>query len=97
MSARDFLAHALRTGALVSGGPVPADFLSGWGHQPFMRGMKAHHWTANQSGELGDGAYGLRSACGVQTVATKRVPLLEAGNLPFCTRCENRLMKADKP
>lgn len=92
----DFADWARRQpGALVSGPKVADDFTEGWGHPPFMRGMKAHYWRVDLP-DLGDGAYGLRSACGVLTVATKHVPLMQPGNLPFCTRCEGKLMKAVK-
>lgn len=96
MTGEEWLQQKRREGALVTGGKVGDDFLTGWGHPPFMRGMKAHHWTADLSSDLGDGAYGLRSACGLLTVATKQVPLMQPGNLPFCTRCEGKLMKAVK-
>ena len=94
MTGDEFLKAAIRDGALVSGGPVPADFERGWGHPPFMNGMKAHHWEADRRFDLGEGAYGLRSACGRSTVATRQVPLMQPGNLPFCQRCENALMRA---
>lgn len=93
-SARDFMDHALRSGALVSGGPVPTGAPTAWATQPFMRGRKAHRWT--HATDLGSGSHGYRSACGLHAVSTPRVPLLAPGNLPFCTRCENALMRAMK-
>jgi hypothetical protein len=94
MTGDDFLRNAMQAGALVSGRPVPPDFERGWGRPPFLRGkMIAHHWTADRDVDLGPGIYGLRSACGLLTVATPQVPLCGEGNLPFCVRCENRLMK----
>lgn len=91
-----FLDNARRHGALVSGGPVPADFVKGWGTHPFMRGMKAHHWVADRSFEFkpNPSAYEVRSACGARKFVNDRVPLLQPGNLPFCATCENKLMKA---
>lgn len=97
MTGDDFLNNVRRNGGLVAGAKVPADFESGWGHHPFMRGMKAHHWVADRQADLGPGVYGLRSACGLLTVSTAHVPLCGPGNLPFCTRCENKLMKAMNP
>lgn len=79
-------------GGIVSGGPVPADFVAGWGKHPFT-GEKAHHWTADRTFDLPDGAYGLRSACLLLTVATRQVPLLGAGTYEYCQRCENRKIK----
>jgi hypothetical protein len=90
----EWLRQKICEGALVSGKKVPEDFAVGWGTHPFMRGMKAHHWTANRESEAEDGTYGLTSACGLWTVATRHVPLCGPGNLPFCARCENKLMKA---
>lgn len=95
MTGDEWLKQKIREGALVSGKPVPADFDKGWGRPPFLGGrMIAHHWTADRTTDLGDGAYGLKSACGVLTVATRQVPLCGPGNLPYCQRCENALMRA---
>lgn len=94
MTGQDFLDKARREGALVSGPPVPGDFKQGWGTHPFMRGMKAHRWTAGA--KLADGTYGIRSACGRYMVVTTQVPLLQPGNLPFCALCENRLMRLSR-
>lgn len=90
MTSDAFLDNIRRQGGLVSAGPVQ----DGWAHPPLSRGkMIAHHWAKTTEPNHA-GAYGLRSACGLFTVATPRVPLLGAGNLPFCVRCENRLMAA---
>lgn len=99
MTSDEFLDNARRNGALVSGKKVPSDFEQGWGTHPFMRGMKAHHWEADRSYKFAadPSAYEVRTACGRLAVVSSRVPLLAAGNLPFCTRCENALMKAMKP
>jgi hypothetical protein len=88
-----FLEQAARRGAIVSGGPVEADFTRGWGKHPF-RGDCAHHWTADRRIALPDGAYGLFSTCGITTVATEQVPLLGAGTFEYCRRCESILMRA---
>lgn len=93
-----FIRAAIEAGATVAGDAVPASFERGWGKAAFVgngRGV-AHYWTADRSHDLSDGAYGLRSACGVFTVATKRVPLFTPGNYPYCARCEASLMKAMK-
>lgn len=95
-----FRRAALEAGALISDGPVDA----GWATHPFGRGTKAHFWTAHPDNgleaealkECGERARGIRrvtSACGLEKIAVKAVPLLGAGNLPFCARCEAKLMK----
>lgn len=85
---------ALEHGATITDGPVPPDFERGWGHPPFSKGkMIAHYWQADRSYDLGEGVFGIRSACGVLTVSTPQVPLMRPGNLPFCARCEAKLMK----
>lgn len=93
-----FRRAALEAGATISDGPVPTPFERGWGKAAFVgsgRGV-AHYWTADRSHDLPDEAYGLRSACGVLTVATERVPLFGPGNYPYCVRCENKLMGSAK-
>jgi hypothetical protein len=98
MHSDQFLHNARRNGALVSGEPVAPDFDAGWGHPPFSKGkMIAHHWRADRSHNLGEGVFGLRSACGVLTVSTPQVPLMGPGNLPFCARCEAKLTKSMQP
>lgn len=92
MTGEEWLQQKRREGALITEGQVGA---SGWGKAAFSRGGPAHHWT--RTTDLGEGSYGYRSACGQLTVSTPRVPLFGAGNYPFCTRCENALMKAMKP
>lgn len=98
MTGDDFLNNVRRNGGLVAGGRVPPDFDRGWGRPPLLGGkLIAHHWVADRDVDLGPGVFGVRSACGLLTVSTPRVPLCGPGNLPFCTRCENKLMKAMKP
>ncbi len=82
-----------RQGGTVSGRAVPDDFSRGWGKHPF-KGTIAHHWTADRTAALPEGAYGLTSACGMVTVATKSVPLLGAGTFEYCRRCESVLLRA---
>jgi hypothetical protein len=88
-----FLRQLAQQGGIVSGGPVADDFASGWGKHPF-NGEKAHHWTADRSVKVDGVLYGLDSACGLQTIATPRVPLLGAGSYEYCRRCEKKLMRA---
>lgn len=95
VSTHPFLGPAARDGAIISGGPVPADFERGWGKHPF-RGEKAHHWTADRTLIDPGIGYGLASACGLDTVATPQVPLLGAGTYEYCERCERVLMKVLK-
>jgi hypothetical protein len=106
MTGDDFLDRARRAGAIVTDGPVGPDFTKGWGHQITFRsrGMIAHYWTKEHDpqleaevvaefGERGRGAAIVVSACGLRKLTTSHVPLMGPGNLPFCARCENRLMK----
>jgi hypothetical protein len=89
---------ALEAGATITDGPL-RDFQGGWGHPPLMRSrrMIAHHWQVLPPLPEADGKYtGVRSACGVFHVFSEQVPMLAPGNLPFCVRCENKLMKAQQ-
>lgn len=90
-----FLESLARRGAQVTGSAVPGDFVSGWACHP-MVGRCAHHWTADRRFRLPDSGYGTVSACGLTTVATRRVPLLEPGTFDLCLRCERRLMRRIK-
>ncbi len=84
---------AIRAGALVTDGPVDARIKPQWGRPPFLQGkMIAHYWTAEGDVPGHPGAYGIRSACGLVTVATTAVPLLGHGNLEFCSRCDSKLL-----
>jgi hypothetical protein len=85
---------ARRAGALVTDPPVDAKLKPQWGRPPFLQGkMIAHFWTADDTPIPGHpDAYGMRSACGLTTVATRAVPLLGHGNLPFCERCDRKLL-----
>lgn len=85
---------ARRAGALVTDHPVDARIKPQWGRPPFLNGkMIAHYWTAHDTPIPGHpDAYGIRSACGLTTVATKAVPLCGHGNLPFCERCDRKLL-----
>lgn len=89
--ADDFRDQVRRAGGMVTDGPVPDDFSVGWAKHPF-KGQAVHYWTADRRFDLGAGAYGVLSMCGITTVATAAVPLLGAGNYPFCAHCENVLM-----
>lgn len=86
-----FMQAAAEAGALVSGGPVRDGFTEGWGKAAFTRGRTAHYFY--RKSDLGDGAYGYESACGVTTVSTSRVPLFHAGNYPMCSRCDAKILK----
>lgn len=55
--------------------------------------MIAHHWAADRRFDLKDRAYGLVSACGIMTVATRQVPLCGPGNMDFCQRCDTKMLK----
>lgn len=91
-----FLESAAREGALVSGGPIPQNFMKGWAHPPMSRGkMIAHHWRRGSAPPI-DGVVMFESACGLSTVSMPAIPLLQAGNLPYCQRCENKLMKQQR-
>lgn len=96
---------ALEHGATITDRPIP-NFSEGWAHQPnFKRGrLVAHYWTkhydarieAQMVAEFGEQARGiaeLSSACGLSRHTTSRVPVLGPGNLPYCARCENALMR----
>lgn len=98
-----------RMGATITDGPVGPDFTQGWSHVISFksRAMTAHYFTVKRPStpedeivaESGEAARGLRfltSACGLQRFATNRVPLLTAGNLPYCARCEAKLMERMK-
>lgn len=89
-----FQEAAARHGALVTDPPVDARIKPQWGRPPFLGGkMIAHFWTADDTPIPGHpDAYGIRSACGLTTVATKAVPLCGHGNLPFCERCDKKLL-----
>lgn len=91
-----FVRAALEHGATITDGPVPRDFTAVWGKHPFKGKSVAHYWTAERPAWMAevspDMIYAISSACGLSTIGTKQVPLLGAGNLPFCVRCENKLM-----
>lgn len=93
MNRQEVLDHIAKHGGMLAGQRYPDDFESGWGKHTF-KGSVAHHWTADRSTNLGDGAYGIDSACGVVTVVTHQVPLFEPGSYALCQRCEKRLMRA---
>lgn len=87
-----FVQAAAEAGALVTGGPVRDGFTEGWGKAAFTRGPGKTHYFYRKA-DLGDGAYGYESACGVKTVSTKRVPLFQPGNWPTCARCDSKILK----
>jgi hypothetical protein len=85
---------ALEAGAMISDGPVPEDFAAAWGTAGLSIARVAHYWTAERpEWRNPDVLYGLRSACGLQSIGTRRVPLRAAGNFPYCARCEKALMR----
>lgn len=89
----EWLKRGVRGGALVSDGPVPADFAEGLGLHPF-RGRLAHYWTADRSQKAeSPDVYGIVSACGMRTVVTDKVPLLGPGNYRMCSRCDEALLR----
>lgn len=96
-NAEEFSDAVRRSGGVITDGPVPADFTEGWCVHPFV-GKKAHHWTADRTVVLPEEpeCYSVLSACGLDTVVTRQVPLCAAGNFEFCSRCESRLMKANQ-
>jgi hypothetical protein len=79
---------------------VPRDFTAAWGTAGLKKITVAHYWTASRPEWMHevspDMLYGLTSACGLRSVGTKQVPLFGAGNLPFCARCENKLMREQR-
>jgi hypothetical protein len=54
-----------------------------WAIHPFI-GEKAHHWNVNSQSET---VFGIRSMCGIESVATSKVPLLNPGDWPKCNLC----------
>jgi hypothetical protein len=101
---------ALEAGATITDGPLPCDFREGWAHQITFKthSMIAHYWTKHpdpeleaemvaKHGERGRGAAIATSACGLERLTTKSVPLMGPGNLPFCARCEGKLMRGMRP
>lgn len=81
-----------RQGGTTSGAPVDEGFTQGWGLHPF-KGKLAHNWKRVECDALPDGAYGLVSACGMETVVNRQWPLFDAGTFEFCRRCEFKLMR----
>lgn len=75
--------------SIITGGPVPHGFVSGWAVHP-LRGSMAHHWRVGQAAA---GAVGIVSACGLHTIVTDQVPLLETGSFPLCGRCDEKLLR----
>ena len=75
--------------SVITEGPVPHGFVSGWAVHPF-RGSMAHHWRV---GRAAGGAVGVSTACGMETVVTDEVQLLGAGSFPLCQRCDAKLLR----
>ena len=88
----EFAKKVAQAGGFASGGPVSDDFSEGWAVAPFVgKGTgKAHYWKADRRfvEELPNVKFGLESLCGVKTVATDQVPLLLAGSIEPCSRCD---------
>ena len=83
-----FLEDGARGGGLVSDGPVPDTFDSGWALHPIMLAGKAHWWVlygTSWTPKHGEVA-GYLSACGLRQYTTKRAPLLLPGNWTTCER-----------
>lgn len=95
-TSEEFLDAARREGATVSGGSAPPDFRQGWAHRITFksRGMIAHYFTREPYTYDAPDVFSAVSACGLVGFHSKRVPLVLPGNMPFCARCENKLMRA---
>ena len=71
---------------LLTGGPIH-DLEEGWAVMPFGR-ETAHYWQ--KGADLGEGATGYMSLCGVKGVTLPKAPALEPGNFPRCKRCQRK-------
>lgn len=96
MKEQELAAALRRNGGFLSGPPVDDGFLEGWAVHPFTGFAKGHWWRAKRKDVAAPIVAGLFSACGLWTVATREVPLLQLGNMPPCGNCDRIMLSKGK-
>lgn len=92
-----WLRNAIKAGATVAGGAVPHDFQQGWAHRITFKspGMTAHYFTRERGFTYDEPGvvFSALSECGLVGWHSQRVPLMLPGTMPYCQRCEAKLLK----